>query len=292
MSYIEPPSSRNQLGWSHFKETEDGNWCLNLPPFYTSVFGSLEPIIMAKSNTGWRESRSGKTNYAFFINLDEAERERIEKFRNDYKRFIIIGLNRHLVGFGRSELTGCLALDFNFSGPEGEYTEVGQLEYNAKYHQSQEALDSLVADLVRAVHCIPGISDSKLPRFITFVPSSDSNTSTFCLPMLLCKSVISALDKSFFFTDTPLVNSRLRAPKSKIKELSLAEKQQEWDAITANGGIELDNSVSDATVIVLDDLYQSGTTMWNLARYLRNVEGAAEVFGLVCVKSLRDTDNI
>ncbi len=264
---------------------------MNLPPFYASVFGSLEPNIMAKSNTGWRKSKSGKTNFAFFINLDAAERERIEKFRNYYKRFIIIGLNKHLVSFERSELTGCLALGYNFSGPEGEYTEVGQLEYNAKYHQSQEALDLLVADLVQAVHCIPGISDSKLPRFITSIPSSDANPNAYCLPKLLCEGMISFLDNSIISSDTPFVQTRFRVQKRKLKGLSLDQKQLEWSNILQNKGIELSWPVKNSTVLIVDDLYQSGTTMWNFARYLKQVEGVNEVYGLVCVKSLRDTDN-
>jgi predicted amidophosphoribosyltransferase len=43
-------------------------------------------------------------------------------------------------------------------------------------------------------------------------------------------------------------------------------------------------------ILVVDDLYQSGSSMWRFAKYLKS-KGAAEVCGLVCVKSLSDRDN-
>lgn len=41
---------------------------------------------------------------------------------------------------------------------------------------------------------------------------------------------------------------------------------------------------------MVDDLYQSGATMWEYAKFLKSL-GAICVFGIVCVKSLRDSDN-
>ena len=43
-------------------------------------------------------------------------------------------------------------------------------------------------------------------------------------------------------------------------------------------------------VLIVDDLYQSGTSMWSYAKYLKSL-GATEVLGLVAVKSQRDSDN-
>ena len=44
-------------------------------------------------------------------------------------------------------------------------------------------------------------------------------------------------------------------------------------------------------MLLVDDLYQSGTTMWTLARFLKD-NGAKSVYGLACVKSWRDSNNI
>ena len=46
----------------------------------------------------------------------------------------------------------------------------------------------------------------------------------------------------------------------------------------------------DKTVLIVDDLYQSGASMWTYAKYLKSM-GANKVIGLVAVKSQRDSDN-
>ncbi len=138
---------------------------------------------------------------------------------------------------------------------------------------------------------VPGFCVATEPRLLTHMPSSNPESGEFCLPRILTDGVISALDTMGFFADTPLVKPRLKTQKPKIKNQSLTERQNLWESIVNSGGIAFDKSVRGATVMVIDDLYQSGTTMWNFARYLKQVEGANEVYGLVCVKSLRDTDN-
>ncbi|MEE9464380.1 MAG: phosphoribosyltransferase [Candidatus Neomarinimicrobiota bacterium] len=291
MVFIEPPASRKQLEWSRFSQKDDGSWCFNLETYYANLFEIQKPGIMAKSNTGWRTSRSGKTIYAFFLKLNEVERAEIEEFRAAYAGYVVIGLNKNLRGFSKYDLSGCLALGYNLHDPKGKHTELGKLEYDAKYNKSEEAFKALASFLASAVHCIPGINNSPSPRFLTSIPSSDANPSAYCLPRLLCAGIISSLDKSIFSNDTPFVQTSFRVQKRKLKGLSLAQKRIEWSRILQNRGIQLSRTVKNATVLIVDDLYQSGTTIWNMAKYLKEVEGATEIFGLVCVKSLRDTAN-
>ena len=75
-----------------------------------------------------------------------------------------------------------------------------------------------------------------------------------------------------------------------MKQLSIKEKIETWDKIYYNNGVEVDSSVKGKKIIVIDDLYQSGITMWEYARFLKSL-GASLVFGMVCVKSLKDSDN-
>jgi hypoxanthine-guanine phosphoribosyltransferase len=49
--------------------------------------------------------------------------------------------------------------------------------------------------------------------------------------------------------------------------------------------------VSDRSIVVVDDLYQSGLTINYIAEELR-AAGAKEVFGLAAVKTLRNDDNV
>jgi len=52
----------------------------------------------------------------------------------------------------------------------------------------------------------------------------------------------------------------------------------------------LGDTVDGKSVLIVDDLYQSGVSAWSLARFLKS-RGARRVYGLACVKSWRDTDN-
>ena len=56
------------------------------------------------------------------------------------------------------------------------------------------------------------------------------------------------------------------------------------------GTIEVDpNAFRDKIVLIVDDVYQSGTSM-NYLAYLLQQAGAKAMFGLSCVKTLTNTD--
>jgi phosphoribosylpyrophosphate synthetase len=55
-------------------------------------------------------------------------------------------------------------------------------------------------------------------------------------------------------------------------------------------GVILSDPVKKKTVLIVDDLYQSGTSIWAYAEYLKFL-GASKVFAIVSVKSLKDSDN-
>jgi len=71
-----------------------------------------------------------------------------------------------------------------------------------------------------------------------------------------------------------------------IKNLPL---EQKVEALV--GSVSVDTTkVADKTIVVVDDLYQSGLTINYIAEELR-LAGAREVFGLAAVKTLRNDDN-
>jgi hypoxanthine phosphoribosyltransferase len=62
--------------------------------------------------------------------------------------------------------------------------------------------------------------------------------------------------------------------------------------VTLVGSVSVDTTkVADKTIVVVDDLYQSGLTISYIAEELRQA-GAKEVFGLAAVKTLRNDDNL
>jgi len=88
-----------------------------------------------------------------------------------------------------------------------------------------------------------------------------------------------------------LIQTDLHCEKVATKGLSVEEKIPSWQKLYKTPGcIVCKGDMTDRTVVVIDDLYQSGATMWCYAQYLKQC-GAKYVIGLICVKSLRDTDN-
>jgi predicted amidophosphoribosyltransferase len=89
----------------------------------------------------------------------------------------------------------------------------------------------------------------------------------------------------------PFVPAGLNSQKAPLKGLGIEQKLAEWGRVYQEGGVVLPRSVKVLTLVVIDDLYQSGATLWTYARYLKS-QGAAHVFGLPCVKALRDSDSL
>jgi predicted amidophosphoribosyltransferase len=95
-----------------------------------------------------------------------------------------------------------------------------------------------------------------------------------------------------FHKGVKLIQPQLLVSKPKIKQLNLKKKVIEWRKIYQNNNpIDIDDKiVKKQDVVIIDDLYQSGITMWSYAKFLKKL-GAKRVFGLVCVKTMRNSDN-
>ena len=80
---------------------------------------------------------------------------------------------------------------------------------------------------------------------------------------------------------------RFNGEKKSVKSASLDEKWNPWEeAQLTFDGID----ITDKTIILIDDKYQSGTTIQYVAMKLQEF-GAFQVYGLSMVKTMRDTDN-
>jgi len=260
-----------------------------LPPHYAALFEEKESSLMAKSNTGWRDSKSAKTKFAFFKSLTSAEVERIKQFIRDYERLVILGLNKNIEQCFTNELDSCIALDYNFESREhATRTEIGELVYRAKYKGSKGAVQKIVQHLESAIKRVPGRRRG-LPSCVSYIPPAPDKL--YDLPRELAKLLAMKLEGTQLLRKgIPLVRPVLEVNKPIFKELMVGRKITAWEKILSEGRIRLSGSIEGCAVYVIDDLYQSGTTMWSYAKYLKSL-GASAVFGLACVKTLRDTDN-
>lgn len=275
--------SRSQLSYFR-KPFENGSHCIYVSSHtYPELLKFLEPFICAESPSGWRQ-KDGQENikYLWFPPnaLTEAEVEKLDSWGAHYERCVFLGLSEHINEHFSDELNFCVALDYNFVPDEGR-TDYGEAEYQLKYGAGgDKEFDLLVSGLTTAYGYLPlpGSDDDLLLTSIPVKPEGNQ------LATQLAQAVAVQTGRTY-------LSATLHCPKNQMKNLAVAGKIAEWERLfNTEGCVDLSSSVEGKTIVVVDDLYQSGATMWCYAKYLK-VQGARAVIGLSCVKALRDSDN-
>ena len=184
--------------------------------------------------------------------------------------------------FLRDCLTCSIALSVNMKDvTTGEKTELGQMEYNAKTNDAEAAIESLAEHLAAAIADLPHYAAATL---IVAVPARPGKT-TRDLPTELAKRIaekrkLTDLTPHFSYAGT----------REQLKELPLSERWAAWEGAKLTmtpGGAAL---LAGNPVILIDDKYQSGVSA-NFVAMILQQHGAADVYGLYAVKTMRDTDN-
>ncbi|MFH1893649.1 MAG: hypothetical protein ABIK83_13315 [Candidatus Zixiibacteriota bacterium] len=221
--------------------------------------------------------------------LTDIDIERVERFIGDFKRHVVLGPSRHIEPYFTNEVDFCLALDFNFASvEEGRYTEIGKLEYVAKYQGSTAAGDEIAERMISAFHRIPA-ADKSLDCCLTYIPPSPNKE--YYLPRYLAEKIMSHPDTvRRMRKEHPLVRAELRTKKPNIKEIRFMQKIKKCERIYSVENVSLSAPVLGCCVYVIDDLYKSGVSIWSFAKCLKDA-GAESVMCLVCVKSRGDRDS-
>lgn len=265
--------SRTTLRWFNLSQKPDQDLCLKIPicDVYSAIIDRAFPDL---DHIGWRDDTKG-TCYTFIKNIDDDERERLPQFLELLQKTLCLTITEHLAPHFATELDEAYALDFNFKQDTYPfaYTEVGSLEHVAKEEQNRDAITELAKRLADVVSHHPTLSRADI---IAAMPPRPSKQ--FHLPVGLVNEMGRILGRH--------VGLRLtKAEHPKLRGLAMAAKLE-----ALNGVFHLDESIEHGTVLLIDDLYQSGTSAWSLAKFLKE-NGAGEVYALACVKSWRDTDN-
>jgi len=172
-----------------------------------------------------------------------------------------------------------IALDMNFVSGSDDYTETGKHEHEAKENNDQDSIKYLTDKIVETIQELPFY---KHADGIACIPPSTGKET--CLPQIIGKGVAEALGISDFTEKLKFVN--------KDKSLQDETVEDKW-ATLAGSELTVEDPEKDLAgkvVILLDDLYQSGSTMHYTAMDLQQA-GAAHVLGVAIVKSRRDDDN-
>ena len=187
--------------------------------------------------------------------------------------------------FLRSALSCCVALDLNFQAgqpsPPTMRTDVGLLEYRAKFERDMSAVASLTREMAEA---IKSMAHYRAARFVAAVPPL--RRKSFHLPSRLAADVARTLDISNLTGNFSFSGK----PASESKKLPLAGK---WANLDEAGLVMRAENLpqGDESVILLDDKYQSGATMHYVAMRMRKAGVSGPILGLTAVKTWTDDDN-
>lgn len=205
-------------------------------------------------------SRFGNSFYRQIHN--EAEYSQIASFIEQFRDLVFL----------RDTLDLSVALSMHETGP-GVRTMLGEHEYQVKYRSdSDDAAEHLAALTAVVQQRLAELPFFRLSDYVCAIPSSKP----------FVRQIIASL-VGFTFTD---ISSQISWDNKdgSLKNIETAEEKldmiQSW-GFRVTEGIDLKNK----TILLLDDIYQSGVTMQYVAMRLKEA-GAKRVFGMAIVKSL------
>lgn len=195
------------------------------------------------------------------------------------ERFLFL-LTQHLCVFDDFDECVVLGRHGQWDPALGSYSraELGRLVYRAKPYGPGDgdrgAADELIGRLATFIGAHPTYA-----RADAIVPVPPSNPAKrYDLPMYLAQGVCQRMRKA----DGSQWVRKTRATRQQKELHTYQEKVQNVD-----GAFELAGDVGGRSIIVLDDLYQSGATINEVGRTLRG-GGARTVLGLAITKTQKD----
>lgn len=225
---------------------------------FTETIGA---ILHNKFNVTLFESKFDEQKYYWSIKTED-EYSSLEQFINKYTNIVFL----------RDRLDLSLTLSMNYDN-QNVHTEIGELEYQAKFKDNHEAETVLVEICKDWLNKLPYYKDVD---YICAMPSS--NPAVESLP----HRIVSNLDEFENISENVSWSSKTRS----IKDAESAEEKLE---ILEESGLQISNiDINGKTILLFDDLYMSGVSMQYVAMKLKEA-GASRVFGLCIVKSRSNT---
>lgn len=284
--------------WLRVNENDDGSYSFFVADAILEIFQYHFPFVNLQGPKGWQPSR-GNTQ-CIWIPKDNVENINLEAIK-EWANFA----GRQCVWL-RTDLglDYCLAADFNFSvedGRIGARTPLGEAEYWLKYKVSEVSEEAMRTHVENVCQGIKGIfellplaykAQSQFPPVPGVPPIAQpvispipANKGKGKLAWALAEYIASQYKLNLI---TPI----LAPEKPEMKNLNLDQKRLAWQSLynTPQAILLGREEVAEREVVIVDDLYQSGATMHAFASFLKYF-GAKRVFGLSCVKSMRDSDN-
>ena len=256
----------------HASISAENGWAIVLPFCETlrSAFDAMCPVVVRL-----RESKAGRC-VTFLATLDDSVRDRILHWHATVGQYVAL----------RDCLLASFALDYDREGgaPNRVHTRIGELRLRAKPYDGAPSEDTRMAADQLIQECVSFLRSmtcyEKAEAVVAMPPSKPDKL--FDLPRYLANGIAREIGKADL--SHHVVTVKERPP---LKDTSLAEK---LGAI--QGTISIDRGpFQGRTILLIDDLYQSGISMNYVAMELLQA-GAKAVLGLACEKTCRNDDNV
>jgi competence protein ComFC len=165
-----------------------------------------------------------------------------------------------------------VALDFHsrFIGSDWQRSQIGELMFRLKYHEDRSVLPHLAHHLRGALDDNPELATVDL---IAPVPPSEKRP--FEPVQLIAETVAEIVRKPI---QVVFAKRKVTAPQKEMR--SLAQKQA-----NVAGVFTCTAPVQDKTILIVDDLFDSGATLTEITRLLK-ANGARCVYTLVITRTI------
>ena len=286
--------------WLGVFEKEDifGNRDINV--YVNSITKGLlkkfSPQLIKYSPTGWKESSQKKYLFNLWFpynRIDEfclAELDRIKTWAEHANQHIWLSKNSYTENyFAGDEVDYCMAADWNMYFDNRKRTTIGEAEYQIKYNSpkgflSEEDTMTYVKILTSAIDdCVDCLPFNLSKYIVTAIPAVREKQ---------CKLAWELAKYTAHKIGAPFMEATLMKDKPQMKEKSIGDKIRIWREIFAKRDmIELSCIVEGKKILIIDDLYQSGASIWCFAEFLKKQCDAKKVIAITSVKALKDGDN-
>jgi hypothetical protein len=267
--------SRSQMYKYEFGWAGDDKWRLQI--WMCETYAPLLKEYLPEIEFDFKEGLKGTCTA--ILSITAKEEQKVRKLLDVFKNHVLLKKSENIEPYFEDELDMCCALDYNltedFTTKEVGYTRCGSLEHKAKENQDSEARSQLVEIAANLCDIHPIYRRAKI-----VMPIPPNPSKTFHLPVEIAKELAERTGKR---DSSSWIRKVKETPK--LQDLPLDQKLK-----ALRGAIEITGDVEGKSIILIDDLYQSGSTIWTVAKLLKK-KGARRVLGLACVKSWRDTDN-
>jgi hypothetical protein len=253
----------------HPPQNDNGDWSLVFP--FKETLGLAFTRMCSVRHIGIRDG--GGRAYTFI--KEPARVDHVDSWIQSVGRFVAL----------RDCLTLSFAIDYDreLGDPTRPRTKIGALRSrakpynespNASHYQAAKDLAHELATTLRTLTCY-----EQIDGIISMPPSDPSKP--FDLPAVIVSELSQIMSINHLRSA-----ATTRATREQLKNSSLSKKLDILlNSVQIDAGV-----VAGKTILLIDDLYQSGASMNAVGMMLLSA-GAEAVYGLACEKTCRNDDN-